>query len=225
MILHLDQPSRRKELLILFSILLIYFLIFLPLSQVYLKNNRNLYNNWNLVYFIITLFILFIFGKINASQAGLGKITENNFILSLVIMALPIACVALLDTLLVTSGLSEKDIFIGAKSRESPRLSILYFLLEGVFKPTILLIFTTGYVLNTLVKKKELLIPANGILYALINLNLGIGFLAIGIIAAGLTRFTGSLIPAIHFGIGCSLAKLLVISTYPRITTLLVFLV
>tara|TARA_B100000676_G_scaffold299135_1_gene343052 strand:- start:148 stop:825 length:678 start_codon:yes stop_codon:yes gene_type:complete len=223
--LHLDQPSRRKELLILFSILLIYFFIFLPLSQVYLKNNSNLYNNWNLIYFIITLFILFIFGKINVSKVGLGKTTENYFILSLVIMVLPIACVALLDTLLATSGLSEKDIFIGAKLRESPKLSILHFLLEGVFKPTIILIFTTGYVLNTLVKKKDLLIPVNGILYGLINLNLGIGFLGIGIIAAGLIRYTGSLIPAIHFGIGCSLAKLLIVTTYPRITTLLVFLV
>jgi len=223
--LHLDQPSRRKELLILFSILLIYFFIFLPLSQVYLKNNSNLYNNWNLIYFIITLFILFIFGKINASQAGLGKITENNFILSLVIMALPIACVALLDTLLATSGLSEKDIFIGANLREPAKVSIKYFLIEGIFKPAILMIFATGYALNILVKKKELAIPANGILYGLINLNLGIGYMGIGIVAAGLTRYTGSLIPAIHFSIGCSLAKLLILTTYPRITTLLVFLV
>jgi len=212
-------------MLFLISILLIYFFIFLPLSQVYLKNNSNLYNNWNLIYFFITLLILFSLGQINASKIGLAKITQNYFILSIVVGLLPIGCVAVLDVLIVSLGLSEKDIFIGANLREPAKVSIKYFLIEGIFKPAILMIFATGYALNILVKKKELAIPANGILYGLINLNLGIGYMGIGIVAAGLTRYTGSLIPAIHFSIGCSLAKLLILTTYPRITTLLVFLV
>ena len=223
--MYLGLPSRRTEILLLISILLIYFFIFLPLSQVYLKNNSTLYNNWNLIYFFITLLILFSLGKINTSKIGLAKTTQNYFILSIVVGLLPIACVALLDLLIVTLGLSEKDIFIGANLREPAKVSIKYFLIEGIFKPTILMIFATGYALNILVKKKELAIPANGILYGLINLNLGIGYMGIGIVAAGLTRYTGSLIPAIHFSVGCSLAKLLILTTYPRITTLLVFLV
>ena len=173
----------------------------------------------------MTLLILFSLGQINASKIGLAKTTQNYFILSIVVGLLPIGCVAVLDVLIVSLGLSEKDIFIGANLREPAKVSIKYFLIEGIFKPAILMIFATGYALNILVKKKELAIPANGILYGLINLNLGIGYMGIGIVAAGLTRYTGSLIPAIHFSIGCSLAKLLILTTYPRITTLLVFLV
>ena len=223
--MHLNQQSRRNEISVLFSILLIYFFICLPLSQLCLKNNYTLYNNWNLIYFLITLFILFYLGKINASNVGLTKTTKSYFILSLVIGVLPIVCVFFLDTLVELSGLSNKDIFIGVKLRTAMEVSSETLLIEGIFKPIIVIIFTTGYVLNILVRKKELAIPINGILYSLINLNLAVGYMLIGIIAAGLTRYTGSLIPAIHFGVGCSLAKLLILTTYPRITTLLVLLV
>ena len=56
------------------------------------------------------------------------------------------------------------------------------------------------------------------------NFSLGIGYLGFGMIAAGLTRYTGSLVPAIIFSIGCALAKFLILTNYPRIITILVFL-
>jgi len=225
LIFYHGKPSRREEILILFSILFIYFFIFLPLSQVYLKDNFTFYNYWNLIYLSLTLLFLFYLGKINAPKLGLVKTKKNYFILDLVIGILPVACVVLLDKLLITSGLSEKDIFIGADLRESAKISTKIFFINGILKPTILMIFTTGYVLNTLTIKKDLAIPVNGILYGLINLNLGIGYLSIGIIGASLIRYTGSLIPAIYFSIGCSLANFLILTTYPRMTTLLVVLV
>ena len=86
------------------------------------------------------------------------------------------------------------------------------------------MIFITGYALNILIKKTELAIPGNGILYSSMNFSLGVGYLGFGIIAAGLARFTGSLIPAILFSIGCALAKCLILTNYPRIITIMVFL-
>ena len=67
-------------------------------------------------------------------------------------------------------------------------------------------------------------IPVNGVLYSAITLNFGIGFLALGIISASLVRFTGYLIPAVLFSLGCALGKFLILTTYPRLTTILVFL-
>ena len=170
-----DQTSSRKENLLLFSILIIYFFIIFPITQVYFKDNPSLYNNWNLIYFITTLIILFITGNINLSKIGLAKIKLSNIILGLVFGILPIICVVVLDALIIKLGLSEKDLFSGAQLREASNLSIKTFLIQGFFKPVITMIFITGYALNILIKKTELAIPGNGILYSSMNFSLGIG--------------------------------------------------
>ncbi|MEE3252823.1 MAG: CPBP family glutamic-type intramembrane protease [Nitrospinota bacterium] len=129
-----------------------------------------------------------------------------------------------LDSLIIELDLSEKGLFAGAELRETTDLSIKTLLIQGVFNPVITMIFITGYALNILIKKTELAIPVNGILYSFMNFNLGIGYLGFGMIAAGLTRFTGSLIPAILFSVGCAIAKFLILTSYPRIISILVFL-
>ena len=219
-----DQTPSRRETLLLFSILIIYFFIIFPLIQAYFKDNPNLYNNWNLIYFLTTLIILFMTGKTNIAKIGLAKIKSSNISLGLVFGVVPIICVVILDVLIIKLGLSEIDLFAGAELRKTSDLSIKILLVQGVFKPVITMIFITGYALNILIKKTELAILGNGILYSLMNFNLGIGYLGFGMIAAGLTRFTGSLIPAILFSIGCALAKFLIITNYPRIITILVLL-
>ena len=220
-----NQTPIRKEILLLFYILIIYFFIIFPINQVYFKDNPSLYNNWNLIYFITTLTILFITGHINLSKIGLAKIKLSNITLGLVFGILPIICVVVLDVLIIKLGLSEKDLFSGAQLREASDLSIKTFLIQGFFKPVVTMIFITGYALNILIKKTELAIPGNGILYSSMNFSLGIGYLGFGMISAGLTRYTGSLVPAIIFSIGCALAKFLILTNYPRIITILVFLI
>ena len=79
--------------------------------------------------------------------------------------------------------------------------------------------------LNILTKRNDLAISANGVIYATMSFNWGIGYLGLGMISAALLKFSRSLIPTIFFAIGCSTAKILILTTYPRITTLLVFLV
>ena len=219
-----DQTSSRKETLLLFSILIIYFFIIFPITQVYFKDNSSLYNNWNLIYFITTIIILFITGNINLSKIGLAKIKLSNITLGLVFGVLPILFVMVLDVLIIKFGLSEKDLFSGAQLRETNALSVKTFIIQGVLKPVVTMVFITGYALNILIKKTELAIPGNGILYSSVNFSLGIGYLGFGMIAAGLTRYTGSLVPAILFSIGCALAKFLILTNYPRIITILVFL-
>ena len=161
---------------------------------------------------------------ISNSKIGLIKTKFSNILLGLGLGVVPIIGVVVLDALIVKSGLSEKDLFAGAELRETVNSSIKTLLIQGVFKPVITMIFITGYVLNTLIKKNNLAIPGNGILYSSMNFSLGVGYLGFGIIAAGLTRFTGSLIPAILFSIGCALAKCLILTNYPRIITIMVFL-
>jgi hypothetical protein len=137
----------------------------------------------------------------------------------------PVAAVIALDLFILEMGFAENNLFSGAELRESPNLSIINLLLDGIINPAISQIFITCYLLNSLAKRNDLAISGNGILYATMNFHWGIGYLSLGMISAALLRFSGSLIPAIFFAVGCSTAKLLILTSYPRITTLLVFLV
>ena len=134
--------------------------------------------------------------------------------------------VIFLDTLLVKTGMAQNNLFFGAELRKPSHLSRLDFLIKGLLSPIASQVFITGYILNALTKRKNLVaIPGNGVIYCLINFDLGAGYLGLGMISAGLVKLTGTLLPAIAFGIGCSLAKILILTIYPRITTVLVFLV
>jgi hypothetical protein len=202
-----------------------YFFICFPLAQILFKDSVLLQNNWTLIFFILTLTSLFFTGRLNFLQLRLSNLNSRNIHLGLLVGIIPVIAVITLDLLLLKTGIAEYDLFSGAELRESPNFSIISFLLSGIITPAINQIFITGYMLNILAKRNDLAIPANGIIYATMSFNWGIGYLGLGMISASLVRFSGSLIPTIFFAIGCSTAKILIITSYPRITTLLVFLV
>ncbi|MFT4578796.1 MAG: hypothetical protein ACI9UO_001622 [Nitrospinales bacterium] len=221
----LSQSPENSEFKLLALILFSYFFVCFPLAQVYLKDSFFLQNSWPLFFFVSTLTVLFFSERLNFSQLGLSRPNSWHICIGLIVGITPVVAVIVLDLLLVKMGLTENDLFSGAELRESPNLSIITFLFNGIISPAISQIFITGYLLNILTKKNDLAISGNGILYATMNFHWGIGYLGLGMISAALLRISGSLIPAIFFAIGCSTAKLLILTSYPRITTLLVFLV
>ena len=191
-----------------------------------MKNNIFLYKNWNLLFYIIALTTLFSTKEINIYKISLIKFNIKYLFLFLVIILLPVLTVVVLDALLVKTGMAETNLFVGAELRKPTNISELDFLIEGFLSPIASQIFITGYILNVLTKKKDLVaIPGNGIIYTLINFDFGLGYLGLGMISAGLVRLTGTLLPAIAFSTGCSLSKILILTTYPRVATVLVFLI
>jgi hypothetical protein len=202
-----------------------YFFVCFPLVQIYFKDSFFLQNHWTLIFFIVTLTCLFLTGRLNSLQLGLSNTNSLNIRLGLLFGIIPVVAVVILDLLLLKTGSAENELFSGAELRESPNITIISLLLNGIITPAINQIFITGYMLNILIKRNDLAIPANGIIYATMSFNWGIGYLVLGMISATLLKFSGSLIPTIIFAIGCSTAKLLILISFPRITTLLVFLV
>jgi hypothetical protein len=221
----LPHSSKNPELGLLTLILFSYFFICFPLAQIYLKDSFFLQSYWTLFFFASALTILFFSGRLIFSQLGLSIPNSRSLRLGLVVGLSPVIAVIALDLLLLKTGLAENDLFSGAELRELPNLTIINLLLDMFISPAISQIFITGYALNVLAKRNDLAIPGNGILYATMNFNWGIGCLGLGMISAALLRFSGSIIPAILFAIGCSAAKFLILTSFPRITTLLVFLV
>jgi hypothetical protein len=221
----LSLSSENSNFGLLTLALFSYFFICFPLAQIYLKDSLFLQNHWPLIFFILTLTCLFFTGRLNSLQLGLSNTNSWNICLALLLGIIPVVAIATLDLLLLKTGLSKNDLFSGAELRESPNFSIISLLLNVFIAPVINQIFITGYILNNLVKRNDLAISVNGIIYATMSFNFGIGYLGLGMISAALLRFSGTLIPTIFFAIGCSAAKFLILTTYPRITTLLVFLV
>ena len=218
------KTLNNSNIRIIISILFFYFFFCLPLAQVYLKNQNFLYKYWSLFFCIATLTILLSTGKLRLSKIGISRFDWSQIKLGLFLGLLPITGVVFLDAIIVKTGMADNNLFIGAELRKLEEFSNTDLILGGFLSPIISQLFITGYVLNGLVKNNKVAIPANGVLYSTINFNFGIGFLALGIVSAGLVRFTGSLMPAILFSLGCAFAKLLILTTYPRLTTILVFL-
>ena len=218
------KTLNNSDIRIIISILFFYFIFCLPLAQAYLKNQNFLYKYWSLFFCIATLTILLSTGKLRLSKIGVSRFDWNKIKLGLFLALLPITGVVFLDAIIVKTGMADNNLFIGAELRKLEEFSNIDLILGGFLSPIISQLFITGYVLNGLVKNNKVAIPANGVLYSTINLNFGIGFLALGIVSAGLVRFTGSLMPAILFSLGCAFAKILILTTYPRLTTILVFL-
>ena len=209
---------------IIISILFFYFFFCLPLAQAYFKNYYFLYNYWGLFFCIATLTILLFTGKLRLSKIGVSRFDWRQIKLGLFLGLLPITGVVFLDAVIVATGMADNNLLIGAELRKLEGFSNTDLILGGFLSPIISQLFITGYVLNGLVKNNKAAIPANGVLYSTINLNFGIGFLVLGAVSACLARFTGSLMPAILFSLGCAFAKILILTTYPRLTTILVFL-
>ena len=218
------KTQNNSDIRIIISILVFYFFFCFPLAQAYLKNHNFLYNYWSLFFCIATLVTLFFTGKLGLSKIGVSSLHWRQIKLGLFLGLLPITCVVFLDAIIIKMGMHDNNLFFGAELRKLEDFSNIDLLLGGFLSPIISQLFITGYVLNGLVKNNAVAIPGNGILYSTINLDFGIGFLALGMISASLVRFTGSLIPAILFSLGCAFAKILILTNYPRLTTILVFL-
>ena len=218
------KTLNNSNIRIIISILFFYFFFCLPLAQAYLKNQNFLYKYWSLFFCIATLTILLSTGKLRLSKIGVLRFDWRQIKLGLFLGLLPITGIVFLDAIIVKTGMADNNLFIGAELRKLEEFSNIDLILGGFLSPIISQLFITGYVLNGLFKNNKIAIPANGVLYSAINLNFGIGFLALGTVSAGLVRFTGSLIPAILFSLGCAFAKMLILTTYPRLTTILVFL-
>jgi hypothetical protein len=220
-----DNASDRAEFRLLILILFIYFLVCFPLTQIFLTANNTLYGSWSFLFFLFSLTFLFLSGKLNLSKVGLSNFKPKNIFLGVGLGIVPVVTVIAIDAFIVKTGLADNKLFSGAELRTPEGYTFIDLLTGGILHPAISQIFITGYVLNTLIKNKNLAVAGNGILYSFLSFSWGIGSLGLGMISAALLRISGSLIPAIFFSVGCSSAKYLILTNYPRVTTILVFLI
>ena len=220
---------------ILTPILALYFLVLFPTAHLAFPGNRFVYEFWHILYFSLVLTGVLALKHVSFQQLGFNK---NNIGKSLAIGilcgALPVMAVALLDSLLVKAGLSQSELLAGANLRMPEEMGFNISSTGNIFAtliiPFIDQVFVMGLIVNNLIIKGNKgntgrVIISGGLLYPLFHFKPSIGNLVLGMLSAGFLKITGSIIAPILVHIGFVIAEILIVFNYPRLISILVFLV
>jgi hypothetical protein len=215
---------------IITPILVFYFLVLFPAINLTFSSNLFIYEFWPILYFAFILVLALALKRISPQQLGFNNICKTlavGFLLGL----LPIISVPILDSLLIKTGLAQSELFTGAELRVTTEIGFNQSLSGYIFAALVMTfidqVFVMGLVVNHLLKKQQTgqAIIGGGLLYSLLHFKPSLGNLFIGMISTGLMRSTGSIVAPILIHTGFSIAEILIIFHYPRLTSLLVFFV
>ena len=211
-------------------ILVFYFLVLFPTVHLFFSPNKIIYEFWGTLYFALALLFVLVLKRLSLQQLGFNN-TWKALAIGFLLGVFPLISIPLLDIWLIKSGMSQTELLMGADLRNPKEIKFGMSLSRNIFTVTIVTIidqiFVVGLVINNLLKKKKIgeSIIFGGLLYSLIQLEISLGSLALGMISTGLLRTTGSIITPIMVNLGFAIAGILIIFNYPRLISILVFLI
>ena len=215
---------------IITPILVFYFLVLFPAINLVFTGNLFIYEFWPILYFAFILVLAIALKRISPKQLGFNNIGKT-LALGLLLGLLPVISVPILDSLLIKTGLAQSELFKGAELRVTTEIGFNQSLSGYIFAALVMTfidqVFVIGLVVNHLLKKQQTgqAIIGGGLLYSLLHFKPSLGNLFLGMISTGLLRSTGSIVAPILVHTGFSIAEVLIIFHYPRLTSLLVFFV
>lgn len=213
------------------TITLLYFLVVFPGIQFFLRGH-SWFPQYGYVIYFAGVFA-YALGVRKVSLEGLGfsrRYLGNHLLIGLILGSLIVSALPFLDMLISVSGLEQNELFSETANQRTANgweeLHPLSLAAQILLFPLLTQIFFTGLIFQGLSKKVNpaLAIYGAGILFTLGHFKLNLGIFFLGIISAFLFRLTGTLYASILFHAGCSLAGILLLYVYPRLTTLLGFL-
>ena len=215
---------------ILTPILALYFLVLFPATHLVFPGNQFVYEFWHILYFSLVLAGILASKHTSFQQLGFNNIGKS-LAQGLLLGALPVVAVVLLDGLLVKTGLSQAELFVGADLRVPEEMGFNTSPAGNIFAtliiPFIEQVFVMGLIANNLFMKGNTgrVIISGGLLYPLFHFNPSIGNLFLGMLSAGLLKVTGSIIVPILVHSGFAIAEILIVLNYPRLISILVFFI
>jgi membrane protease YdiL (CAAX protease family) len=213
-------------------ILTFYFLVLFPITHLVFSDNIFIYDFWHILYFSAALIGVLLSKQISLPQLGFNKDnSRQSSVTGFLLGVLPVIGVVLLDGFLIKTGLSKSNLLQGADLR-SPEETGFNLTNTGIFFTALIIplveqLFVTGYIVNNLLRKESTgrFMLSGGLIFSLLHFKLSLGNLVLGMVSAGLLRASGSLIAPILVHIGFVVAEILIVLCYPRLITLLVFLI
>ena len=215
---------------IITPILVFYFLVLFPAINLAFPGDLFIYEFWTILYFAFILVLAIALKRISPKQLGFNNIGKT-LALGLLLGLLPVISVPILDSLLIKTGLAQSELFTGAELRVTTEIGFNQSLSGYIFAALVMTfidqVFVIGLIVNQLLKKQQTgqAIIGGGLLYSLLHFKPSLGNLFLGMISTGLLRSTGSIVAPILVHTGFSIAEVLIIFHYPRLTSLLVFFV
>lgn len=209
----------------------VYFCVLFPVLHILFSQAQQWASVVYPAYFgMVVIFLVF---TRQATWQKLGFHKEHwkqNLSLGCLTGLLVVGSIPLLSLLIDTTGMGQTELFAGAEQRFTHEpgadSSLIDFLMSAVFITLAEQGFLTGYVLQALIRKIKpvLAIYLGGLIFALVHFDLQLGMFLLGLTASSFYWLTGSLVAPLVFQISCHIASWLMTHHYPKVFTLLGFL-
>jgi len=213
------------------TITLLYFLVVFPGIQFFLRGHAWFPQYGYVIYFAGIFAYVRGVKKVSLEELGFSRQhLGNHLLIGLILGGLIVSALPLMDTLISVSGLEKYELFSETANQRTVNVweefHPLSLAAQILLFPILTQIYFTGLIFQGLSKKYNpaLAIYGAGIIFTLGHFKLNLGIFFLGIISAFLFRLTGTLYASILFHTSCSLAGILLLYIYPRLTTLLGFL-
>ena len=206
----------------------VYLLLVLPGKNIFFHTNPWPFKYTDSIYFLVV--ILFAIYRSNINVLGFSvKGLKKNLVIGSASGGALIFSLFFLDLCIDSTGIANHDLFKNQpnSSISSEKNSIIEYAAVVLVIPLIEQIFFTGIIFQSLHKKINpiLAIYASGIIYSLAGYKLSLGAFGLGVTTSFLFKATKTIYASIIFHASCAVAGIMITSVYPRLNTLLSFLI
>jgi membrane protease YdiL (CAAX protease family) len=226
-----DRPENSLNVKFVVTITLLYFLVVFPGIQFFLRDHAWLPQYGHAIYFAVIFAYVWGIKKTPLSEVGFSRQhLGNHLLIGILLGGLMVSALPFLDTLVSLSGLDQNELFSdNANQRNADDWKSLQPLGLGItvlILPLLAQFFFTGLIYQSLSKKVDPMLALFGgaLIFTLGHFKLNLGLFILGVVTSFLYRLTGTLYASILFHMGCALAGILLLYSYPRLITILVFL-
>ena len=208
-------------------ILSFYLLLVLPAKNIFFQTNPLIYKHTDITYFL--LIILLILYLHNTKVLGFSvKNLKKNLIVGSLSGGVIIISLLLLELGINSTGMGNLDLLQTQTNIDISldKSSIIIYASIILLIPLIEQVFFTGIIFQSLLKNFNpvLAIYASGVIYSLAGFKLSLGAFVIGVTTAILFKITKTLYASIVFHSCCVIGGIIIKTIYPRLSTLIGFI-
>ena len=208
-------------------ILSFYILLVLPAKNIFFQTTPWIYEYTDIIYFLVIILLVLYLNNTKILGFSVKNLKEN-LILGSLSGGLVIISLFLLELGINLTGMSNLDLLQTQTNIDISldKSSIIVYASIILMVPLIEQVFFTGIIFQSLLKNINpvLAIYASGVIYSLAGFKLSLGAFFIGVTTAILFKVTKTLYASIVFHSCCVIGGIIIKTIYPRLSTLMSFI-
>jgi len=208
-------------------ILIFYILLVLPAKNIFFQTTPWIYEYTDIIYFLVIILLVLYLNNTKILGFSVKNLKEN-LILGSLSGGLVIISLFLLELGINLTGMSNLDLLQTQTNIDISleKRSIIIYASIILMVPLIEQVFFTGIIFQSLLKNINpvLAIYSSGVIYSLAGFKLSLGAFVIGVTTAILFKVTKTLYASIVFHSCCVIGGIIIKTIYPRLSTLISFI-